>query len=47
MRRTDEDDDLHMTIEELADTDTVEYFDLVFDAIYDAADIDRAWIKTF
>lgn len=47
VKKLDESDDLHLTIEELADTDTEDYFNLVWEAIYDAADIDRAWIKTF
>jgi len=39
-------DDLQMAVEELADTDEVEWFDAVWDAIYDIADADRMWIST-
>lgn len=40
-----ESDAVGMLIEELEDTDTEDYFDLVWDAIYDEADYDRVWLK--
>lgn len=38
---------LHSIVEELADTESIPDFDRVFNAIYDEADADRAWIATF
>ncbi len=40
-------DELVMFVEELADTDNLEWFDSVWDHIYDIADRDRVWIGTF
>jgi hypothetical protein len=34
-------------VDELEDTDTPEYFDLVWDAFYDWADANRVWVATF
>ena len=42
----DEYDDLPMLVEELSDTETKSAFADVWDAIYDEADADRAWIAT-
>jgi len=38
--------ELEDLVDELADTDTTTDFDQVWDAIYDEADDDRAWIAT-
>lgn len=44
----DEDDfELVGTVDELAETDTAEYMDQVWDAFYDWADINRVWVETF
>lgn len=42
--RKEEFSDLHDAVEEMADAETVEHFDLVLDAIYDMADADRIWL---
>lgn len=42
----DEFSDLHQAVEELGDADTMEWFDAVWDGIYDLADYDRVWVKT-
>jgi hypothetical protein len=34
-------------VEELAEVDTLAYFDDVWDGLYDLADTDRVWISTF
>lgn len=47
VKAKDEFDDLFLAIEELSETYGTEEFNLVWDAIYDIADYDRAWIKTF
>ncbi len=43
---SDEHGDLASAVEELADTTGIGEFDMVFSAVYDEADADRAWIKT-
>jgi hypothetical protein len=44
----DEDDyDLFYIVDELADTDTAEWMDQVWDAFYDWADEHRVWVATF
>ncbi len=43
----EEDSDFAYLIEELAETDTRDYFDTVMDAVYDEADYDRVWLNTF
>ncbi len=43
---TDESWSLDNLVEELGDTENVDEFDAVWDAIYDQADIDRVWIET-
>ena len=44
----DEDDtELYDIVDELADTDTPDYFDQVWDAFYDWADAERVWVATF
>lgn len=43
----DESDDLPQWVEELADAEDTGEFDPVWGAIYDEADYDRVWIKTF
>lgn len=45
-RRSDEDDELRETVEELSETTTIFDFDLVWSAIYDMADADKVWIAT-
>ena len=42
-----EDEQIIMTIEELAETDTADYFDVCWDAIYDWADDVRLWIDVY
>lgn len=37
--------DFALLVDELAETDTEHYFNLVWNAIYDEADYDRVWIK--
>ena len=39
-------EDLAETIEEMEDTDTVEYFDQVLSVVYDLADYDRIWLNS-
>ena len=39
-------DSVEEILDELAETDDVRYFDLVWDALYDQADLDRIWIDT-
>lgn len=36
----------HSLIEELSETEDVQYFDCVWENVYDQADFDRAWIAT-
>ncbi len=43
----DEQDNLPQMVEELADTDSQDWFNSVWDCIYDIADADRVWITTF
>jgi hypothetical protein len=43
----DEYDSLSQYVEELSETEDIVGFGQVFDAIYDEADYDRAWIATF
>ena len=43
----DEHDDLPQCVGELAETEGMQEFGQVFDAIYDEADYDRVWIATF
>ena len=43
----EEDYDLFYIVDELADTDTAEWMDQVWDAFYDWADINRVWVETF
>lgn len=42
----DDDGEIDCTLDELADTDTIEYFDMVLDAVYDFADRNCIWIET-
>jgi len=42
----DEGDDLPQVVEELADMQTADEFDVVWSAVYDIADADRMWIQT-
>jgi hypothetical protein len=44
---TDEDLELYEIVDELADTDTRDYFDQVWHAFYDWADAERVWVATF
>jgi hypothetical protein len=37
---------LENVVKELGDADTVEWFDTVWDILYDCADRDRVWIDT-
>lgn len=46
MREAGEDDILTALVEELGDAPDAEEFDEVWDAIYDRANADRAWIDT-
>lgn len=47
MKSQDEgDDELSQAIEELGDADNEDWFNAVWDAIYDLADADRVWIST-
>jgi hypothetical protein len=39
--------DFRRTIAKLAKTRTPEAFDVVWNAVYDYADVDRVWIATF
>jgi hypothetical protein len=43
----DEYDDLVFLVEELADSESEDAFDYVWDQIYYVADYDRVWIATF
>lgn len=38
--------ELHAVVEELSDVDSVDYFNRVWEVVYDLADYDRVWIKT-
>ena len=39
--------ELHLMISSLSSTTTPEDFDVVWDAVYEKADVDRVWIATF
>lgn len=39
--------DLQELVDELADAETGDDFDVPWDALYDEADLDRVWIATF
>ncbi len=41
-----DDDDLVLTIEELEEVDSVEYFDRVWNYFYDWCDFNRVWVET-
>lgn len=43
---SDDDPELAGLVDELADTDTVSYFDQVWDWFYDWADVNRVWVMT-
>lgn len=44
-KTADEDSELHSFVDELSDVDDVDWFNGMWDALYDLADYDRVWIK--
>lgn len=46
LKGRDEFDELVLAVEELAESDNVNWFDSVWSLIYDIADYDRVWIDT-
>lgn len=47
LKRSEYADELTGVLDELATVETVADFDELWSQVYDIADVDRAWIKTF